>query len=141
MREAGECDLADSDDKAYENVSVRREKRKVSRRLTGKMVTFLTSPRGRKRRFGAYREVSRREFAIVDVDGAVYPDEDVYDVRCVPIYPPSPDHRTMVYNCLLDETTEITITNPTLFDKLIRSGAESLPDDEFIMTNKKQDMD
>ena len=136
MREADECDLPHTDDRAISNVEDRRDKRAISRRLVGKMVTFLTSPRGRKRRFGAYREQTPREYAIVDVDGLVHELEDVYDIRDVHREVPTPDKRTIVYNCLLDETTEVTITDPTLFDILIRSKAFVLSDDEFIATKK-----
>lgn len=137
MRDGEECDLADDDDTAIASVTQRRAKRDKSRRWVGKMVTFLTSPKGRKRRFGAYRPIGdTKEYMIVDTDGVSYSLDDVYDPREVSREVPSPDGRTLVYNCLLDETTEVTITNPTLFDTLIRSKAFVMSDDEFIRRQK-----
>lgn len=122
------CELIDADDVVVDRITSRREERAAAKkRLDGRFVTFRTSTKGRKDYYGAYYDAE----TIVDMSGE---ERETAKVKRVTAGIPSPDGRTLVYNCLTDKLVSITITDAAAFEKLIKMKAAI--DDDAIFTAK-----
>lgn len=119
------CDLIEKDEDVIERVEERRECRAAAERPDGRFVKFRSSARGRKDYIGAMYDNE----TIINMDGK---NVEFYKPKPIAYNVPSPEKRTLLYNCLTDSMVSVIIRDTALFEKLIKMRAAIDDDDIFI---------